>query len=216
MSHKLLVENIEDIEIIKESAEAGRPRSYYLRGTFLQGNIRNRNGRIYPTHVLANEVTNYTDKFISKNRAFGELNHPTNPSINLDKVSHLITEIVQDGNNFIGTAKIIDTPMGKIVKTLMDEDCILGVSSRGLGTLKESSNGKVVDSFILTTGADIVADPSGPDCFPDNLIENIEWIFDGKSWQQIEQKVQMIEDYKQQNRAKREENFLKFLNILAK
>lgn len=211
---RLLVENIEDIEIIREGLE-GSVKSYYLRGTFLQGNIKNRNGRIYPTEVLANEVANYTEKFISKNRAFGELNHPTNPSINLDKVSHIITEITQDGNNFIGTAKIIDTPMGRIVKTLMDEDCILGVSSRGLGTLKESHNGKIVDSFMLTTGADIVADPSGPDCFPDNLIENIEWIFEGGEWQKIEQKVSMIEQYKQQNREKREAEFLKFLRALT-
>lgn len=213
---KLLVENVEDIEVLKESNEDGS-RDYFIKGIFLQGNIRNRNGRIYPTEVLANEVRNYTENFIGRKRAFGELNHPSNPSINLDRVSHVITELKQDGDNFIGTARVLtETPMGKIVKSIMDADCVLGVSSRGLGTLKESANGKVVQSFMLTTGADIVSDPSAPDAFVENIIENAEWIFDGIEWKQQEQKMAIVEQYKKQSRQEREEKFLKLWKNLLK
>lgn len=213
---KLLLEMNDDIQLITENVE-GSSKSYFIEGTFLQGNIRNRNGRIYPTDTLAKEVQNYTESHILKRRAFGELNHPANPSINLDRVSHLITEIKQDGDNFIGRAKILGTPMGKIVQSIMEEGGCLGVSSRGLGSLKESREGKIVQSdFMLTTAADIVSDPSAPQAFVENIMENADWIFDGANWVKQEQVYNVIKEYKEQKRAIREETFLKLWQNLLK
>lgn len=179
---KLLAEMTQDVEYLTEATDDGK-KSHYIRGIFLQGNIKNRNGRIYPVDVLSNELKKYNENYIAKNRAYGELNHPNTPSINLDRVSHLITEIKQDGNNFIGKAKILDTPNGKIAKCLMDEGCRLGVSSRGLGSLKESAQGRIVQpDFFLTTAADLVSDPSAPDAFVDNLMEEPEWIMTASGW----------------------------------
>lgn len=210
----LLKEINEDLQFIKESKE-GKPAQYYIRGPFLQGEIKNRNGRIYPMDVLSREVTRYTENFINKHRSFGELNHPTTPTINLDKVSHIITELKADGNNFIGRAKVLnETPNGKIVQALMDEKCVLGVSSRGLGALVEKNGAKMVSDFYLTTAGDIVADPSAPDAFVENIVENIEWIFNGADWVRHEKAVQIVEEYKQQKRAEREEQFLQMFRKL--
>lgn len=205
---KLLLEINEDIQIIKEAKEDGS-RKYFIEGIMLQGNLKNRNGRVYPTEILAKEVKSYTENYINKKRSFGELNHPPNPSINLDRVSHMITEIKQDGDNFIGRAKIMETPMGKIVQAIMEDDGCLGVSSRGLGSLKESREGKVVQSdFTLTTAADIVSDPSAPLAFVENIVENADWIWSGVEWVKQEQVYNAIQEFKQESRALREEKFL--------
>lgn len=200
-----------DADYIVEKTDEGK--KYFIEGIFMQSDVKNRNGRIYPHDVLIKEVLNY-QKLIDEKRSTGELGHPSSPSINLHLISHLITELSVDGNNIIGRAKILDTPMGKITKSLIDEDVKLGVSSRGLGTIKESHNGKIVQSFMLTT-VDIVAEPSAPDAFVENLIENIEWVFDGSEWQKIEQKKTMLEDFQNKNRAKREAEFMKFIKALA-
>ena len=174
---KLIVEHIEDIELLTEEKDG---KEYtYIQGVFLQGDIKNRNGRVYPMPVLQREVTNYNENFVQKSRALGELGHPDGPSINLDRVSHKIMSLKEEGNNFIGKAKILDTPMGKIAKNLLDEGVKLGVSSRGMGSIKKESNCNVVcDDFMLATAADIVADPSAPDAFVDGIMEGKEWVWD--------------------------------------
>ena len=162
------------------TATAKDVKEYFIQGVFLQGNIQNRNGRVYPIDILQKEVTRYNQAYISQNRALGELGHPDGPTINMERSSHLIKELYQEGNNFIGKAKILDTPYGKIVKSLIDEGVKLGVSSRGMGTLKETSSGvqEVQDDFFLATAADIVADPSAPSAFVQGLREGKEWIWD--------------------------------------
>lgn len=182
---KLIVETLDQkLNVLKEAKEDGK-KNYYIEGTFLMGKIQNRNGRSYPTETLAREVDRYTKMFIETNRAYGELGHPSGPGINLDRVSHIIKELKQDGDNFTGRAKITETPMGKIVMNLLDEGANLGVSSRGMGTLKEK-NGimEVQDDFMLATAADIVADPSAPDAFVRGIMENVEWVYEAStgSW----------------------------------
>jgi len=175
---KLISEAVEDIQFVTEGTEAGA-KNYYITGVFMQANKKNRNGRVYPAEILEREVKRYADTYITSNRAFGELGHPDGPTINLDRVSHMITELYRDGDNFMGKAKIMDTPMGKIVKNLMDEGARLGVSSRGMGSLKQSNGVNVVQSdFYLSTAADIVADPSAPDAFVHGIMEGKEWIWD--------------------------------------
>ncbi len=177
---KLICEIVDTIGVIKEAREDGK-KDYFIEGIFLQGDIKNRNGRMYPSPTLEKEVARYTKECIDKNRAYGELNHPQGPSINLDRVSHMIKELKQDKSNFIGKAKIMtETPMGKIVKNLIDEGANLGVSSRGLGTLKQGSQGimEVQDDFRLATPADIVADPSAPDAYVRGIMENVDWVYD--------------------------------------
>ena len=174
---KLVTESTESVEYITE--EVGGQKQFFIQGVFLQGNKKNRNGRIYPTEVLEREVKRYTEAYITSSRAFGELGHPDGPTINLDRVSHMIKELYRDGDNFVGKAKIMDTPMGKIVQNLMQEGARLGVSSRGMGSLKQSNGVNVVQSdFYLATAADIVADPSAPDAFVDGIMEGKEWIWD--------------------------------------
>ena len=160
---KLITEQIDDIEILSE--EKNGKKHLYIEGTFLQGNIKNRNGRMYPMETLAREVDKYSNTYIKSGRAMGELGHPDGPIVNLDRVSHLITSLVQEGSNFKGKAKILDTPMGQIAKSLLDEGVRLGVSSRGVGSLKLNREGVnvVADDFMLATAADIVADPSAPE-----------------------------------------------------
>jgi hypothetical protein len=155
-------------------------KEYFIQGVFLQANIQNRNGRVYPFDILEKEVARYNQAYISQNRALGELGHPDGPTINMERASHLIKELFREGNNFIGKAKILDTPYGKIVKNLIDEGVKLGVSSRGMGTLKETSGGiqEVQDDFFLATAADIVADPSAPAAFVQGLREGKEWVWD--------------------------------------
>lgn len=180
---KLITEVLEDsLEYITE-ANADGEKEYFIEGIFMQANKANRNGRIYPTEVLEKEVIRYNKEYIMKNRAFGELGHPQGPSINLERVSHMIKELYQDGDNFIGKAKIMDSPYGNIVKNLIKEGASLGVSSRGMGSLK-SRNGinEVQKDFYLATAADIVADPSAPDAFVQGIMEDVDWIMDGGRW----------------------------------
>ena len=175
---KLITEVVEDVKIITEEGVEGK-KSLYIEGIFLQGNLKNRNGRRYPTEHLAKEVDRYRTEQIDKNRAYGELGHPSGPSINLERVSHMIKSLVQEGDNFIGRAKFLDTPYGNIVSNLMKEGAVLGVSSRGMGSLVEK-NGimEVQGDFFLATAADIVADPSAPDAFVNGIMEGVEWIWD--------------------------------------
>jgi len=177
---KLICEVVENnLEFIAEAKEDGS-KNYKIKGIFMQGEIKNRNKRIYPVQVLSEQVDKYKKDYIDKNRAYGELGHPSGPTINLERVSHMITDLYQDGNNFIGEAKIMDTPYGKIVKNLMDEGAQIGVSSRGMGSLKDNGNGTQVvqKDYHLATAADIVADPSAPDAFVEGIMEGKEWIWD--------------------------------------
>ena len=155
-------------------------RAYYIEGPFLQAELKNRNGRVYPLELLVREVNRYKKEFVSENRALGELGHPDSPTINLDRVSHLIVEINQSGHDFNGKAKVLDTPNGRIVKALIDDGVQLGVSSRGVGSLNTTSQGDVVgDDFYLATAADIVADPSAPNAFVRGIMEGKEWVWEG-------------------------------------
>ena len=176
---KLIREEIESVDVIVESK--GGKKSLYIEGVFLQGGIKNRNGRMYPVETLAKEVHRYNENFTGKGRALGELGHPDGPTVNLDRVSHKITMVEQRGDNFYGKAKILSTPMGKIAQSLLGEGVKLGVSSRGIGSLKEDTEGvKVVgEDFMLATAADIVADPSAPDAFVDGIMEGKEWVWEG-------------------------------------
>ena len=176
---KLITEEIVSVKFITEGK--GGKKKMYIEGVFLQGDIKNRNGRMYPVQTLAKEVGRYNESFVKKGRALGELGHPEGPTVNLDRVSHKIVSLTQEGNNFKGKAQLLDTPMGKIAKSLIGEGVTLGVSSRGVGSLKEDSNGcKVVgEDFMLATAADIVADPSAPDAFVSGIMEGKEWIWEG-------------------------------------
>ena len=176
---KLITEEISQVEIITEGR--GANKKLYIEGVFLQGELKNRNGRMYPIQTLAREVGRYNENFVQKGRALGELGHPDGPTVNLDRVSHKITSLVQEGNNFRGKAQILSTPMGKIASSLLDEGVKLGVSSRGVGSLQTTSEGcKIVgEDFQLATAADIVADPSAPDAFVDGIMEGREWVWEG-------------------------------------
>ena len=174
---KLISEEISNAEYLVE--ETNGKKDYKIRGVFLQSEIRNRNGRVYPTDILNKEVKRYNAEFINKKRAFGELGHPDGPTVNLERVSHMITKLYPEGKNFIGEAKIMNTPYGKIVKGLIDEGAQLGVSSRGMGSLETRGGANYVkDDFYLATAADIVADPSAPDAFVEGIMENKEWVWD--------------------------------------
>ena len=177
---KLICEvNEQDVEYITEAKENGQ-KDYKIKGVFMQGEIKNRNGRVYPMQVLDEQVKKYTDNYVNQNRAYGELGHPSGPTINLERVSHMITDLTKDGTNYIGEAKIMDTPYGKIVKNLMDEGASIGVSSRGMGSLKQNNGGSQVvqKDYHLATAADIVADPSAPDAFVEGIMEGKEWVWD--------------------------------------
>ena len=187
---KLIREEIETAKVTITEGKDGKKR-HFIEGVFLQGEIKNRNGRMYPLKTLQREAANYNAKYIDKGRALGELGHPDGPTINLDRVSHLITSLKQEGNNYVGKARLLDTPMGNIAKNLIDEGVKLGVSSRGLGTIRERDGVKVVmDDFMLATAADIVADPSAPDAFVNGIMEGKEWIYNNGSVQ--EQTVEQI------------------------
>ena len=164
--------------VIVESNESGK-KDYFIEGIFMQSEIKNRNGRIYPKEVIQKEVKRYNKEFVEQDRAFGELGHPEGPTINLDKVSHMITKLEEDGNNFVGRAKILSTPNGQIVKNLIDDGAKLGVSSRGLGSLESKGNPQYVkDDFQLATAGDIVADPSAPEAFVEGIMEGVEWVYE--------------------------------------
>jgi len=182
---KLISEEIESVNFITE--ETGGKKSHFIEGVFLQSDIKNRNGRMYPMNTLSREVGRYNESFIQKGRALGELGHPDGPTVNLDRVSHKIISLTQEGKNFIGKAKILETPMGKIASSLLSEGVKLGVSSRGLGSIERRGNMNIVkDDFMLSTAADIVADPSAPDAFVEGIMEGKEWVMAEGRWQESE------------------------------
>lgn len=219
---KLICEVNENVGYITEAAENGQ-KQYFIEGIFMQGDLKNRNGRVYPANVLAKEAERYNEQFVMKKRAFGELGHPDGPTINLDRVSHMITNLRQEGSDFVGKAKIMDTPMGKVVKNLMDEGACLGVSSRGMGSLKPNKMGimEVQEDFMLATAGDIVADPSAPGAFVRGIMEGVEWIYDvaSGSWLAANTLDQIQEETKRMNPKQLEENaarlFNKFMRSLS-
>ena len=177
---KLIREEIEDVKVFIAEGKNGK-KSLYIEGVFLQGNIKNRNGRMYPMETLRREVERYNESYINSGRALGELGHPDGPTVNLDRVSHKIVSLRESGSNYIGKAKILSTPMGKIAESLLSEGVKLGVSSRGIGSLTQNKEGVniVSDDFMLATAADIVADPSAPDAFVEGIMEGKEWVWEG-------------------------------------
>ena len=182
---KLISEEVASAEYLIE--EKNGKKEYKIKGVFLQSNIKNRNGRVYPREILVREVNRYTKEFINKNRAFGELGHPDGPTVNLERVCHMVKSLTPDGDNFIGEAKIMDTPYGKIVKGLIDEGAQLGVSSRGMGSIiNRNGINFVKDDFYLATAADIVADPSAPDAFVEGIMESREWVWDNGVLKQVD------------------------------
>tara|TARA_B100001057_G_scaffold400439_1_gene411618 strand:+ start:1113 stop:1757 length:645 start_codon:yes stop_codon:yes gene_type:complete len=207
---KLITETIEDVQILTE--ETNGKKDYKIKGVFMQADIKNRNGRIYPVETLAKEVRRYTKEFIEKKRAFGELGHPDGPTVNLERVSHMITSLKPEGKNFIGEAKVMDTPYGKIVKNLIDEGAVLGVSSRGMGSIQQQGGRNLVGKdFYLATAADIVADPSAPDAFVEGIMEGKEWV-----WNNGILKSVTVEKYKTEiEKAKRDELAEKKSKIFA-
>ena len=212
---KLITESIQDVQVITE--EKSGVKTLYIQGPFLVAEMKNKNGRVYPVGTMKREVDRYNEEYVMKNRAFGELGHPDSPSINLDRVSHLITGLKQEGNQWIGKAKILETPMGKIAKSLMEGGATLGVSSRGMGSLKEVNGTNVVqDDYYLATAADIVADPSAPGAFVQGIMEGKEWVWDNGKVKEID----INEYYKQIKTAKQkqiDEISLKiFENFLSK
>ena len=189
---KLISEEVASAEYLVE--EKNGKKEYKIKGVFLQSNIKNRNGRVYPREILVREVNRYTKEFINKNRAFGELGHPDGPTVNLERVCHMVKSLTPEGDNFIGEAKIMDTPYGKIVKGLIDEGAQLGVSSRGMGSIMNRNGiNYVKDDFYLATAADIVADPSAPDAFVEGIMESREWVWDNGVLKQVD-----IESWKRQ------------------
>jgi hypothetical protein len=198
---KLISEEIQSAEYLVE--ENNGKKEYKIRGVFLQSDIKNRNGRVYPREILVREVNRYNKEFIQKNRAFGELGHPDGPTVNLERVSHMVKSLTADGSNFIGEAKIMDTPYGKIVKGLIDEGAQLGVSSRGMGSLIQRNGVNYVkDDFYLATAADIVADPSAPDAFVEGIMESKEWVWDNGVLKQVD-----IESWKKANPRSKKNSF---------
>ena len=214
---KLISEQLQDVEFIKEEKENGK-KDYKIKGIFMEADIKNRNGSVYPMDVLDKEVKRYNQEYVDKKRAFGELGHPEGPTVNLDKVSHMITKLEPNGKNIIGEAKIMDTPNGKIVKTLMDEGATLGVSSRGMGSLEPKNGANYVKKdFYLATAADIVADPSAPNAFVEGIYEGKEWVWDNGSL--IESELQRMKRRIDERVRKRQANenaleFAKYLKML--
>ena len=212
---KLITEEITDAEYIVE--ETNGKKNYAIKGIFMQSDIKNKNGRMYPKEILQREVVRYNREFINKNRAFGELGHPDGPTVNLERVSHMIKALYPEGNNFIGEARVLDTPYGKIVKSLIDEGARLGVSSRGMGTLSNSQGANVVNNdFYLATAADIVADPSAPDAFVEGIMEGKEWIWDNGILKEAQVKELKSQVESKERIARAEKNAIVFENFLKK
>ena len=210
---KLISEEISNAEYLVE--ETNGKKDYKIRGVFLQSDLKNRNGRVYPTDILNKEVKRYNAEFINKKRAFGELGHPDGPTVNLERVSHMITKLYPDGNNFIGEAKIMNTPYGKIVKGLIDEGAQLGVSSRGMGSLVNRGQGNIVkDDFYLATAADIVADPSAPDAFVEGIMEGKEWVWESGVLVEKDIEAWRMEIYKAKKRELEEKKLKVFESML--
>jgi hypothetical protein len=214
---KLIKEVVESTNLIVEE-KLGKGKTYFIEGVFLQSELQNRNGRMYPESIMDKEVGRYLKEYVKQNRAYGELGHPDSPSINLDRVSHLIVDLRKEGTNYIGKAKILDTPMGQIAKGLLDGGANLGVSSRALGSLKMNNEGinVVQDDFMLSTAADIVADPSAPDAFVRGIMESKEWTFiDGKF---VEKNIEEVRSFikKTSSRSLEEAKILAFQHFLSK
>ena len=214
---KLISEEIQDVEYITEQKEGGK-KDYKLKGIFMQADIKNRNGRIYPMEVLEKEVRRYNKDQINNNRAYGELGHPEGPTINLERASHMITKLYPDGKNFIGEAKVLSTPMGKIVENLLDDGAKLGVSSRGMGSLNQKNGANYVrDDFYLATAADIVADPSAPNAFVQGIMEGKEWVWNHGTLVEAEL-VRMKDRIERRTRSRHAKEdaleFAKFLKLL--
>jgi len=228
----LIKEIVEDVQyiaedVLNEEGEATGKKNYFIEGVIMQGDIKNRNGRVYPAQTLMKEMARYNKNYVEAKRAYGELGHPAGPTINLDRVSHMFTELKEDGPNVIGRAKVMDTPMGKIVKNLIDEGANLGISSRGMGSLKKNGQGimEVQDDFMLATAGDIVADPSAPDAFVKGVMEGVEWVYDvaSSSWtaaqtfDQIEEEIRETAKYSvEELEAKASVIFERFINSLTK
>mgnify|MGYP001333485830 FL=1 len=219
MTHtvKLISEEIQDVDYLVEETEGGK-KDYKIKGIFMQADVKNRNGRVYPMEVLQKEVNRYNKEYIREKRAFGELGHPDGPTVNLERASHMITKLYPDGKNFIGEAKILKTPMGEIVKSLMDEGAKLGVSSRGMGSLDQKNGANYVrNDFYLATAADIVADPSAPNAFVEGIMEGKEWVWNNGTLVEAElerakQRIEARVRKKQTNENALE--FAKFLKML--
>src|SRR5210317_110478 len=212
---KLISEEIQNAEYLVE--ETNGKKDYKIRGIFLQSELQNRNGRVYPKDILDKEVKRYNAEFINKKRAFGELGHPDGPTVNLERVSHMITKLYPDGQNFIGEAKIMNTPYGKIVKGLIDEGAQLRVSSRGMGSLEQRGGANYVkDDFYLATAADIVADPSAPDAFVEGIMENKEWVWDNGVLVEKEIEAWKLELIKTKKRSLEEQKLKIFDSFLKK
>jgi len=214
---KLISEEVQNVEYITEQKENGK-KDYKIKGIFMQADVKNRNGRVYPMEVLNKEVKRYNKEYINEKRAFGELGHPDGPTVNLERASHMITALYPDGKNFIGEAKILSTPMGNIVKNLMDEGAKLGVSSRGMGSLDQRNGANYVRSdFYLATAADIVADPSAPNAFVEGIMEGKEWVWNQGSLVEAElvRMKNRIETRVRKKQAKEDAlEFAKYLKML--
>jgi hypothetical protein len=217
MGIKLISEEVANVEYLTEQDETGK-KNYKIKGIFMQADLKNRNGRVYPMEILEKEVKRYNKEYISEKRAFGELGHPDGPTVNLERASHMITALYPDGKNFIGEAKILSTPMGNIVKNLMDEGAKLGVSSRGMGSLDQKNGANYVrNDFYLATAADIVADPSAPSAFVEGIMEGKEWVWDHGALVEAElaQAKERINKKVQKKQALEEAlEFAKFLKML--
>ena len=217
MTVKLITEQIQDVEILREEDEKAGKKNYKLKGIFLQGDIKNRNGRIYPVEVLEKEVARYNKDFINENRGYGELGHPEGPTVNLERVSHMVTSLKRDGKNFVGEAKVMSTPMGKIVSNIMDDGGKLAVSSRGMGSLEQKNGTNYVkNDFYLATAADIVADPSAPQAFVQGIMEGKEWIWNNGVLKEVE--IAEIQEDIERNIRSRNANYqaLAFAKFLKK
>ena len=211
---KLITEIVEDVECLVEGA--GEDKNYYIEGVFMQAEQKNRNGRVYPRHHIVPAVDKYIRDYVTENRALGELNHPSGPTVNLDKVSHIIKELHCHGNNFVGKAKILDTPMGKIVKNLINEGAKLGVSSRGMGSLKKSGGINEVQKDFILSAVDIVADPSAPDAFVNGIMEGKEWIWDNGVLREQEIAIYEQQIKKASRRQLEEKTLNAFKNFISK
>lgn len=216
---KLITEVVEEVKYLVEESEG--KKSLYIEGIFLQGNKENRNNRFYKVDILEKEVKRYNEQYIKTNRALGELGHPDGPSIGLHRVSHKIESLVREGDNFIGRAKILDTPMGSIARNLIEGGCVVGVSSRGMGSLVQNSKGinEVQDDFYLATAADIVADPSAPDAFVQGIMEGVEWVWDNgllKAQKVEELKEQVVKSSARELNATKIKVFEQFMNYISK
>jgi hypothetical protein len=219
---KLILEEVTDVQYSQTLDEATGKKSMFIEGIFLQGGIKNRNGRMYPVEILAKEVNRYNEEYVKKNRAFGELGHPNGPQINLDRISHMHKELRQEGGNFWGKAKLMDTPCGKIAKDLIGEGASLGVSSRGMGSVRPNKEGvnEVQGDFHLATAADIVVDPSAPDAWVQGIMENKEWALVNGVWMEqtaeiVRQEVEQAVVSRTLDTRQKFKLFEKFINVLA-